>query len=88
MATYQYIGDRCPDGTIIGKDSTQALAFYGGTPMTKSTFTAATIATTAAVSTTTGAITSWGFSTSTQANAIFALANEIRALLVTLGLAA
>ena len=88
MATYKYIGDRGADGMKIGYDSTQALCFYGGTPMTKSTFTAAAIATTVAVSTTTGAITSWGFASSTQANAIVSLANEVRALVVALGLAA
>jgi hypothetical protein len=88
MATYQYIGDRGTDGMKIGYDSTQALCFYGGTPMTKSTFSAAAVATTVAVSTTTGAVTSWGYAGSTQANGIVTLVNEVRALLVALGLAA
>lgn len=88
MADYKYIGDACSDGVIVVKATSDKLAFYGGTPMARSTLTAAAIATTAAVSTTTGAITSWGFSTSTQANAIATLANELRALVVALGLAA
>lgn len=88
MANYKYIGDACSDGVIVIKATSDKLAFYGGTPMARSTLAAAAIATTVAVSTTTGAITSWGFSTSTQADAIVTLANELRALVVALGLAA
>jgi UDP-N-acetyl-D-mannosaminuronic acid transferase (WecB/TagA/CpsF family) len=84
---YQYIGDSGYDGTIVIKTSTQKLAFYGGTPMVQSTLSAAAVATTVAVSTST-TVTGWGYSTSTQANAIVSLVNEMRALLVALGLAA
>lgn len=68
---------------LIGDASTSQLAFYGATPAARTAFTAAAVATTLAVSTTSNI---WGFSTSTQANAIVSLANEIRAALVTLGL--
>lgn len=88
MANYKYIGDRCADGIVVGYNSSEPLAFWGGTPAARSAFSAAAVATTVAVSTTTGAITSWGFSGSTQANGIVTLVNEIRAALVTLGLKA
>jgi UDP-N-acetyl-D-mannosaminuronic acid transferase (WecB/TagA/CpsF family) len=83
---YQYIGDRGYDGTIVIKTSTEKLAFYGGTPMTRTTFANAAVDTTVAVSTST-TVTGWGYSTSTQANAIVSMVNEMRALLVALGLA-
>jgi len=84
---YQYIGDRGTDGTIVGYDSSGPLAFFGATPVaqqTKPTFTV----TTGAVSTTTGAITSWGFSTSTQANTLTVAVSDIVTVLTNLGLVA
>ena len=84
---YCYLGDRGVDGTILVKTSTEKLAFYGGTPMVQSTFSNAAVVTTVAVSTST-TVTGWGYSTSTQANAIVSMVNEMRALLVALGLAA
>ena len=70
---------------LIGETSTSQLAFYGATPAARTAFSASAITTTLAVSTTSNI---WGFSTSTQANEIVTLANEIRAALVTLGLKA
>jgi hypothetical protein len=84
----QYLTNRNPDGTCLGYSSSDPLAFYGATPAARTAFSAAAVATTVAVSTTTGAITSWGFAGSTQANGIVSLVNEIRAALVTLGLKA
>jgi UDP-N-acetyl-D-mannosaminuronic acid transferase (WecB/TagA/CpsF family) len=83
MADYDYLDKGADDGTIFGKDSSRKIAFYGGTPQTRATLDTAAVATT-------GAITSspWGFSTSTQANAIVSLVNEIRAELVAIGLLA
>jgi hypothetical protein len=54
--------------------------------MTRTTFANAAVDTTVAVSTST-TVTGWGYSTSTQANAIVSMVNEMRALLVALGLA-
>lgn len=85
---YRYLDKGNDDGTIFGKDSSRKIAFFGGTPQDRTTLTAAACATTVAVSTTTGAITSWGFSTSTQANAIVSLVNELRSELVAIGLLA
>lgn len=84
---YEYVGDQGTDGLVIVKASTDKLCFYGGTPMSKTTFANAAVATTLAVSTSTS-VTGWGYSTSTQANAIVSMVNEMRALLVALGLAA
>lgn len=81
----QILGNGNTDGTGVVASSSEKLAFYGGTPVAKQTLTNAAVATTAAVSTTSNI---WGFSTSTQANAIVALVNEIRAALVSVDLLA
>lgn len=85
MAEYQYVLQEMDDGAIIGAAATSKLAFYGGTPIVQRSGAAqAAIATTLAVTTTTAL---WGFSTSTQANDIVTLCNELRALVVALNLA-
>jgi UDP-N-acetyl-D-mannosaminuronic acid transferase (WecB/TagA/CpsF family) len=81
----KYLTDQGPSGACLGYDSSDPIAFFGATPAVQSAFSAAAVDTTVAISTTT---TKWGFSTSTQANAIVSLVNEIRAALVTLGLKA
>lgn len=35
MATYNYIGDGNPDGTVVVSASSEKLAFYGTTPITQ-----------------------------------------------------
>lgn len=84
MATYQYITDGREDGAIIGQTTSEPLGFYGNTPVTQQTGFAA-LDTTVALSTTTEANTSWGFSTSTQANGIVTDINLLRTALVNLG---
>ena len=79
----EYLGSNSPDGTVLGLDSTEKISFYGGTPAALTALSNAAVATTAAISTTT---TQWAYSTSTQANALVALVNELRAKLVALGL--
>jgi len=83
--TYQYLDNNIgADGTILGQTSTSKVGFYGTTPVVQPTSSSqAAIASTAAVSI---SASQWGFSTSTQANAIVTLANRIRADLVTLGI--
>lgn len=81
----EYLGMNAPDGVCMGLTSSEKLAFYGTTPATQPQMSNSAVATTVAVSTTSNI---WGFSTSTQANALVALVNEIRAKLVTLGLVA
>ena len=81
----EYIGHNNDDGMSFGLSSSQPISFYGATPAARTAFSQASVATTLAISTTT---TKWGFSTSTQANDLVSLANEMRAALVTLGLKA
>lgn len=33
MASYEYVGDGRPDGTIIGQTSAELIGFYGTTPI-------------------------------------------------------
>lgn len=81
----EYLGSNGPDGTVLGLTSSEAIGFYGATPAARTAFSNSAVVTTLAVSTTSNI---WGFSTSTQANAIVSMVNEIRAALVTLGLKA
>lgn len=88
MPSYEQVTYNSPDGALIGNAASEKIGFYGATPVvqraTAGSHTA--IATTVALSTTTGAITSWGFSTSTQANNLTAAVAEIQATLVALGI--
>lgn len=59
---------------------------YGTTPVSQRTTTlGTTVATTVSISTTTGAVTSWGFSTSTQANNLVTMVNDIYGALTSIG---
>ena len=72
---YEYIGVASIDGAVMGKDSTTPLGFYGHAPIARTAFSAAALATTTTYD-------------STQATAMIALVNEIRAALVAVGLKA
>lgn len=39
MAEYEYVGDGRPDGTVIGRTSSEKIAFYGGTPVARPSVT-------------------------------------------------
>lgn len=72
----------------LGLRAADTVGFYGATPVVQRATDAShtTIATTVAVSTTTLAVTSWGYASSTQANAVTAAVAEMQATLVALGL--
>jgi hypothetical protein len=82
MSDYQIVTDGRPDGALIGLTSSEKLAFFGGTPTTRPSGATA-VETTAAISTTT---TKWGYSTSTQANAIVSAVNTLIGIVTSLGL--
>ena len=84
----QQVSNGAPDGWILGQSASDKGAFFGSTPVVQRATAAShtTIATTGSVSTTTGSVTSWGFSTSTQADAIIAAVAEMQATLVAYGL--
>lgn len=76
-----YIGNGSPDGMTIGSSTTEKVSVYGVTPIVRrSGATQAAISTTAATMS-----TPYGYATSTQADAIVSLANELRAGLVAIG---
>lgn len=82
MATYENIGYGSPDGALFPRLSTQPIGFYGKTPAVQG----------AAITgvTTTGSTTStpYGYTTSTQADAIVTAVNAIVAKFTALGLTA
>jgi UDP-N-acetyl-D-mannosaminuronic acid transferase (WecB/TagA/CpsF family) len=81
MATLQ-LSDARSDGVVIGQSTTDLVAFYGGTPAAQRAN-----ASQAAVSTTNSTTTTpAGYATTTQANAIVTLVNEMRAVLVAANL--
>lgn len=66
------------EGTKLGQSTSDKIAFYGGTPVAQRAN-----ASQAAVSTTASTTTSpAGYATTTQANAIVTLLNEVREVLV------
>jgi hypothetical protein len=71
-----------PDGIFIGRAVTDTVGFFGVTPVVQRAGAAgAAVGTTAATTT-----TPWGYGSSTQADKIVTLVNEIRAALVENGL--
>ena len=81
MAQYEYVGDGRPDGTIIGRTSSELIAFHGATP----TDQCATIAT---LTLTTVLSSGFGFQTSAGANAAISAINSIINVLREKGLCA
>lgn len=68
----------------FGGTNTATLGFFGATPVAQPAATnQAAVASTAAASI---SATQWGFSTSTQANALVSLVTEIRTALVNTGI--
>jgi hypothetical protein len=81
MTAVRQLSGADTDGTSLGQSATDKISLYGATPVAQRSGSAqAAVTTTAATST-----TPFGFSTSTQANAIVTLVNELRAALVALG---
>ena len=73
----------------LGGSASALVGAYGATPVVQRATAAShtTIATSVAVSTlTTGSASTWGYSTSTQANQVTAAVAEIQATLVALGI--
>lgn len=85
---YQWQMDRTAGvtngGHVFGESASALIAFYGGTPAARPSAPTA-VATTVSISTTT---TKWGYSTSTQANAIVTAVNTLIGIVTSLGLAA
>lgn len=82
--TYRYLDDNAPDGTILGQNASALVGFFGATPTSqRSSASQAAPSTTASASV---SATQWGFSTSTQADALVTCVRQLRSELVTLGL--
>lgn len=82
---YEYL-DRTlgSDGTILGQSITSRIGFWAATATTQPTATQQAVAiSTAAVSI---SATQWAFGTSTQADGIVRLVNQLRGDLVSLGI--
>lgn len=70
----------------LGYNGSSKIGAYGTTPVTqRSTTLGTTVVTTVPVSTTTGTVTSWGFSTSSQAANIVTMLNDIYGALTSIG---
>ena len=83
MPTYQYLDSTNADGTILGASTTAKVGFFGETPVVQPSAITA-VATTASTSTS----SAFGYTTSTQAEAIVTAVNDIITKLQTLGLTA
>lgn len=83
MATYTQLHDGNPDGVQIGSATTDLVGFYGETPVDQAG--AITTVTTDAATSTTNA---FGYSTSTQADAIVTAVNALIAAVQGIGITA
>lgn len=72
------LSDNNPSGTVLGQSSTDPIGFYGTTPTVRSSTSIVAPSTTASV---TISATQWGYSTSTQADAIAVAVNRLVAQL-------
>lgn len=68
-------------GYQVGTATSDPVGFYGATPIVQGSTGGSAVTTTAATTS-----SPWGFSTSTQANAIVTLVNGLQSALVSLGL--
>lgn len=85
VPTYDFVGGKFADGTMVNSSSALALGFYGTTPVTqRASSVAPAVATTAGINSSISS-SCFGF-TSAQCAAIIALVNELRAAAVALGL--
>ena len=78
---YSEVPNNLSAGTRIGDTATSLVGFYGATPIAQPASGGTAVTTTAASTS-----SPWGFTTSTQANAIVTLVNDLQAVLVSLGL--
>lgn len=74
--------DQGPAGTLLGAAAADLVGMYGATPIAQRTSASQAAVTTTASTTTSPA----GYSTTTQANAIVTLVNELRAAMVAIGM--
>lgn len=79
--TYQFLDSSMGDGTILGQTSSSLIGFYGTTPKDRPDAVTALI-TTASTSTS----SAFGYTTSTQCEAVTTAVNTIIARLQELGL--
>ena len=78
------LSDARTDGTNLGQDAADLEGFHGATPVAQRSGSAQAAVSTTASTTTTPA----GYATTTQANAVVTLVNELRAALVAKGIIA
>jgi hypothetical protein len=85
LTNIQELCDEGPDGTRLGKSATTSkVAFFAKTPIVQPTSASQAAPASTAVASITA--TQWGFSTSTQGNAVITCLIAIRSALVDLGL--
>lgn len=77
---YEQVTYNGPAGAQMGQSATEKISFYGATPVVQAS-TVASVTTATLTTVTTDAATSttnaWGYSTSTQADAIVTLVNAL-----------
>jgi uncharacterized membrane protein len=80
--TVKYLDDGNPDGHVLGQNATTLIGFWGATATAQPASTAAVSATAIA----SNGSTIWGFSTSTQGDALIALVRAMHANMISVGL--
>jgi hypothetical protein len=75
----KYLTDKNDDGSVIGQDATEKVAFWGATPVVQQTYTATAV--TAIGTTTISQVATsgkWAFATSTAAAALVTRVDQVQ----------
>lgn len=83
--TFRFLDDGAPDGTVLGQNITSKVGFWG-TVTTQPTATQQAVAISTAAMSSAGTNGGWLYVTSTQADGVVRLVNQLRNDLVQLGL--
>lgn len=78
----KHLTEENDDGTCMGQSASDKISFFNATPVIQQT-AATSVGTASAV---TGSTTTWGFDTSTQADAIVTAVNQLITNMANLGL--
>ncbi len=81
-STTQYLGNGNEDGVVFGKTSSQKIAIWGATPVSRASISSVVPPGVTAATTT----TPWGFATSTQADAISLAVRNMEQALRSVGI--
>ena len=83
---FEQVTYNSPDGAQIGRTSTEAVAFYGATPVARPITAATNDITTVSTVSAGGAVTTWAFATQAEINNMVTAVSTMQRTMKALGL--